>query len=144
MTYLSVIMVAAKIARISGALLVAICTHETNLTNIVAYHDGHSPSYGLCQVKFETATMIGFKGKAEDLIIPTINAKWAAKYLKHQEKRYNGDWCKMTSAYNAGSYNESKKLPGKPRNLKYVRGVQKKLQKDLRYKLSCDGTKMAS
>jgi len=33
---------------------------------------------------------------------------------------------------------ESKKSPGKPRNLEYVKRVQKKLAEDIRDKLSCN------
>lgn len=143
MTYSAIILAAAKAAKISGALFLAVCTHETNLTNVTVYHDGGSPSIGICQMKEATARMLGFKGKAQDLINPYVNAKWAAKYLKYQLDRYDGDWCKATAAYNAGTYNESKKLPGHPRNLKYVRFVQKHLDDDLKNQLSCGGEKVA-
>lgn len=139
MTYTAIILAAAAKVKISGALLLAICTYETNLTNITVYHDGDSPSYGICQVKYETAQMIGFKGKAEDLVNPKTNAKWAAKYVKYQTRRYGkDDWCRLTAAFNAGSYIESKKVPGKPINLKYVRRVQKKLELFLQPRLSCE------
>lgn len=138
MTYVSMIALAAKKAGVSGALLLAICTHESGLKNTLVPHDGGSPTYGVCQVKYETAKMLGFDGKAKDLMTPEINIKWAAEYLKYQNQRYNGDWCKVVAAYNAGTYNESKVVPGKPRNLKYVRNVQRKLAEDLQSKLSCD------
>jgi len=144
MTYAEIILAAAKTAKVSGSLLLAICTHETNLTNIVVYNDGNSPSYGICQIKLETAKMIGFKGRAKDLINPQVNAKWAALYLKYQEQRYGANkWCEMTAAYNAGSFSESKKFPGKPRNLKYVRRVQKNLDEELKNKLSCEPKELA-
>ena len=139
MTYATIILAAAKSMNISGSLLLAICTHETGLTNIVHHNDGGSPSIGICQVKYSTAKMLGFKGKENDLMNPVTNAKWAAKYLAYQIDRYGEeDWCKLTSAYNAGSYTESKISPGMPRNLKYVRKVQKKLDISLRDKLSCN------
>jgi soluble lytic murein transglycosylase-like protein len=146
MTYTNIILAAAKAAKVSGALLLAICTQETNLTNVTVYRDGNSPSYGICQVKYETAKMLGFKGKANDLINPFVNAKWAAKYVRFQETRtdvndgkgYGEDWCKIAAAYNAGTYNESKKVPGKPRNLKYVRLVQKRIDEELKERLSCN------
>lgn len=140
MTYSAIILAAAKAMKVSGVLLLAICSYETNLTNVTVYHDGKSPSYGICQVKFETATtVLGFKGKAEDLVNPKTNAKWAAKYLAYQESRYGDtDWCKIVAAYNAGSYNESRKIPGKPRNLKYVRRVQKRLPEEFQSMLSCE------
>lgn len=139
MTYSAIILAAATKLKVSGALLLAICTYETNLTNVVVYHDGASPSYGICQVKYETAQFLGFKGVAQDLVTPSINAKWAAKYLKYQEDRYGeDDWCKLVAAYNAGTYNVSKKVPGKPRNLKYVRRVQKNLPEEFKKRLSCE------
>ena len=139
MTYTAIILAAAKAAKISGELLLAICTQESNLTNIVVYHDGDSPSYGVCQIKFGTAQMLGFKGRPKDLVDVGTNAKWAAKYLKYQENRYSTtDWCALSAAYNAGSFNESKKFPGKPRNLLYVRKVQTKLAVHLQERLSCE------
>lgn len=141
MTYTAIILLAAKKVYVSGALLLAICTHESGLTNALVEHDGGSPTYGICQVKLDTAKMLGFTGTAKDLMTPDINAKWAAKYLKYQHERYDGDWCKTVSAYNAGTYVESKKRPGYPRNLAYVRNVQKKLDDDLQSKLSCDTVK---
>lgn len=139
MAYTAIILAAAAKVKVSGALLLAICTYETNLTNVVVYHDGGSPSYGVCQVKYETAKMMGFKGKAQDLVNPITNATWAAKYLKYQQSRYStSNWCKITAAYNAGTYIESKRIPGKPKNLKYVKRVQKKLSEHLQSMLSCD------
>lgn len=138
MNYVTLILIAAKKAGVSGALLLAICTHESGLNNVLVPHDGGSPTYGVCQVKYDTAKMMGFTGKPKDLMTPAVNVKWAAKYLKTQHARYDGDWCKTVAAYNAGRYNESKKVPGKPRNLKYVRNVQRKLAEDLQNKLSCD------
>lgn len=138
MVYETIIIAAAKKIGVSAALLLAICTHESGLNNIVVPHDGGSPSYGICQVKLGTAQMFGFKGTAQDLMKPAINAKWAAQYLKYQKQRYNGKWLQATAAYNSGTYNESKKIPGCPRNLAYIRHVQKKLDKHLQSMLSCD------
>jgi len=143
MTFSTIILAAAKSIGVPGALLLAICTHESNLTNVMVPHDNGSPSYGLCQIKHDTAKSLGFegnptgplqeseelpgtmepKGKPEGLMAPDINAKYAAMYLKMQLERYEGDWCKATSAYNSGTYNPSKTLPGKPRNLMYIKRV---------------------
>ena len=133
----------AKAAKVSGALLLAICTQETNLTNVVVYHDGSSPSYGVCQVKYDTAKMLGFKGRPNDLVNPATNAKWAASYLRYQERRYGTDnWCKLAASYNAGSYSESTKIPGKPKNLRYVKLVQNKIDDHLKHMLSCEQTRV--
>lgn len=137
MTFTAIILMAAKKAGVSGALLLAICTHESGLKNVLVPHDGGSPTYGICQVKYDTAKMMGFEGKAKDLMVPEINAKWAAAYLKYQKTRYDGDWVKSVAAYNSGTYNESKKVPGCPRNLKYIKFVQKKLDDSLQHRLSC-------
>jgi soluble lytic murein transglycosylase-like protein len=137
MTYELMIIAAAKLVKVSPQLLLAICVTESNLKNVVVPHDGGSPTYGICQVKLDTAKMLGYTGNAKGLMDPKTNIKFAALYLKYQKDRYQYDWCKATAAYNAGRYNESKKMPGYPMNLKYVRLVQSKLEPKHRYKLTC-------
>jgi len=137
MSFTVIILAAAKKIGVSGSLLLAICTHESGLNNVYVHHDGGSPTYGICQIKYDTAKMIGFTGKAEDLMVAKTNAEWAASYLKYQKSRYGGDWVKSTAAYNSGTYFESKKVPGCPRNLQYVKYVQEKLDEKLQDKLSC-------
>lgn len=137
MSFATIIVAAAKKIGMSGSLLLAICTHESGLKNVLVPHDGGSPSYGICQIKYETAKMVGFTGKAKELMDPKINAQWAAAYLKFQKSRYDGDWMKSAAAYNSGTYNESKKVPGCPRNLKYIKRVQKNLDEKLQDRLNC-------
>lgn len=137
MTYSAIILAAAKAAKVSGALLLAICTQESNLTNAMVLHDGGSPSYGVCQLKYETAKMVGFKGPKGDLMNVTVNATFAAKYLKYQQVRYGDNWHMIAAAYNAGSYNESKKVVGCPRNLKYVIAVKSKLDDSYHTRMAC-------
>lgn len=141
MNYAEIILAAAKAAKIAGALLLAVCTHETGLTNVVVLKDGGSPSYGVCQLKLDTARMFGYKGDGKGLMNVKTNAKLAAKYIAYQMYNrpdpYGDDWVKITAAYNAGSYMESKRKRGCPRNLKYVKLVQKKLEESLQPKLSC-------
>lgn len=137
MNYVKIILLAAKKAQISGAILLAICTNETGLRNIVAKHDGHSASYGICQVKVETAKFLGFKGSSKNLMNPSINAKYAALYLKHQYKRYDKNLCKAIAAFNAGRYNESKVIPNHPRNLGYVNRIRKLVDKKTRESIRC-------
>src|ERR1700722_2448059 len=136
MDFVKIILGAAKSVKVSGAILVAICTHETGLSNIYIQDHG-SPSIGICMVKYETATMLGYEGKPEGLMVPETNAYYAALYLKFQHDRYQ-NWCYAIAAYNAGRYNESKILPGHTRNLKYVRNVQKRMNKSLKKMTSCD------
>lgn len=141
MTLTAIILMAAKVAKVSPELLLAICMHESNLKNIMVPHDGGSPTYGVCQVKLDTAKMLGYNGNGQGLMNPVENAKWAAEYLKWQHKRYEGNWCKTVSAYNSGTYNESSIVPGKPKNLKYVKNVQSKLKENLQHHLSCDNNR---
>jgi hypothetical protein len=137
MDIVSIILNAAKAAHVSGVLLLAICSHESNefKTNYVELDNG-SPSHGFCQVKLDTAIQLGFKGNPEQLREPKVNARYAALYLKYQVDRYGDDWCRITASYNSGSYVESENL-GYPKNLNYVRLVQRKLPEDFKDRLSC-------
>lgn len=96
-------------------------------------------------VKEATAKMLGFKGSVSELRKPEVNSKYAAAYLAYQQSRYGeDDWTKLASSYNAGSYVESKKAPGCPRNLKYIRLVQRKLETELKDRLNCGREKVAT
>jgi len=138
----SVILAAAKAVGVPGALLLAICTHESNLQNVIAPQDHGSPSYGLCQLKLGTAKAMGYKDGADGLMNPEVNAELAAIYLKYQLDRYEGDWCKAVSAYNSGTYNPSQVVPGEPRNLKYVKGVTLLLDAEHKDYLTCGPRKI--
>lgn len=138
MTYTQIIYAAAKVAKVSGALLYAICQYESrDFTVDFTEYDNGSPSYSVCQIKEDTARMMGFKGKAEKLRDARVGVKYAALYLARQQDQYGDDWCKLVAAYNAGTYYESKRSPGYPRNLVYVRRVQKNLDEKLKNRLSC-------
>jgi soluble lytic murein transglycosylase-like protein len=140
MTYLSIITAAAKSAKVSVALLYSICSHESNGFILdYAQYDNGSPSFGVCQIKHETAKMFGFKGQPMELRNAEVSTKYSALYLKYQLDRYNGNVCKATASYNSGTYMESTKKPGFPKNLKYVRLVQKRLDKSLQPMLNCEG-----
>lgn len=85
-------------------LLSAVCLVESGHSiAAITYDDGGSDSLGVCQVKLDTARMLGFKGTAEQLRTPQINAKYAGKYLSKQITRYNKDLSCAVAAYNAGS-----------------------------------------
>jgi len=123
MSYSAIILAAAKTVGVPGSLLLAICTYETGLRNVRVQQDHGSPSLGICQVKTGTAKLMGMEVTDDDLLVPSINALAAAKYLKYQLDRYDGSWCQSTAAFNSGTYNPSKVEVGRPRNLKYVKGV---------------------
>lgn len=114
---------AAASVQVPFELLRAICTVESGLKpEAVNQIDGPSASHGLCQVKYATAKLVGYKGDIKGLYKPLINALYAAKYLKKQLTRYKGDWIKATSAYNAGKSRTS--------NMHYVGKVFKHLIKE--------------
>lgn len=136
----SIILTVAKTVGVPAYLLLAICTYESGLQNKVVHHDGGSASYGVCMVKKGTADMMGFKVTLSDLMDPEINATIAATYLKYQLDRYDNNICKATAGYNSGTYHPSSKAPGYPRNLKYLRKVQKLVDLPLKHKLQrCEG-----
>ena len=139
MTYIQLITAAAKTAKVSAVLLYAICAHESrDFTLDYAQYDNGSPSYGVCQIKENTARLLGYQGDAMQLRNAEIGIKYAALYLAYQVKRYGDkDWVKLIASYNAGSFIESVKRPGCPKNLRYVNLVKQKLKKDLQNKLIC-------
>jgi soluble lytic murein transglycosylase-like protein len=85
-------------------LLSSICYIEsTHNVHAVHHDDGGADSLGVCQIKLATAKGLGFKGTAKQLMDPKLNIKYAAKYLSHQIKRYNGSIEKAVIAYNKGN-----------------------------------------
>lgn len=143
MDIVTTILSAAKSVGVSGTLLLAICSHESSGFKFnYAAHDHGSPSYGVCQVKLNSAVQMGFKGNPEDLKNTKTNSLYAAKYLKYEQDRYGDDWVKLASAYNAGSYNESHSVYGCPRNLKYVRLVRNRLPLKFKNRLNCGNTEV--
>jgi soluble lytic murein transglycosylase-like protein len=143
MSFTTVILAAAKTAGVSGSLLLAICTHESGLKNTLVENDKGSPSYGICQIKSGAAAMVGFKGEPAELMQPAVNAKYAARYLAYQLDRYDGDNCRATAAYNAGSYKESKKHPGQAFNVAYIINVADKTDVDLFGAFNCQNSEIA-
>lgn len=89
--------------QLPNGLLSSLCYVESNHKNVISYNDGKTNSYGICQIKYETAKHLGFKGTELDLMKPENNIKYAGKYLKHQLTRYNGDVKKAVIAYNRGN-----------------------------------------
>lgn len=85
-------------------LLDSLCFVESS-HRITAIHedDGNSDSLGVCQIKFETAQWLGFEGTADDLMDPSVNIYYAAKFLSYQLKRYRGQTEKAVIAYNRGN-----------------------------------------
>lgn len=109
-------------------LLSALCLVESGHKNVVSPHDGGSPSYGICQVKLATARLEVPGYTAADLMDRNKNAYVAGKILKRHFRRY-GNWCHAVAAYNAGRLNLH--VSGLPRNVRYVRKVERALGEEL-------------
>lgn len=84
-------------------LLDAVCYVESKHDiKAISYYDGKTHSYGVCQIKYETAKSLGFKGTIKDLMLPKNNVMYAGKYLQKQILRYNSI-SKGVVAYNRGN-----------------------------------------
>jgi soluble lytic murein transglycosylase-like protein len=121
MVYLTLFIKYGKIFKVSPLILMSICQVESNLVNVVNHSDGGSKSYGICQVKQETAKMLGYKNI--NLLVVENNIKVAAHYLAKQYNRYDNNYNYAIAAYNAGKLNLTH--TGEIRNVYYVRKVKK-------------------
>lgn len=85
-------------------LLSSVCYVESKHDIMALHHDdGGEDSLGICQVKHSTSKWLGFKGTAQQLMIPATNIKYAALYLSRQMKRYKGNITKAVISYNRGN-----------------------------------------
>lgn len=113
---------AAQASHVAPALLLALCTVESTLKpKAINHYDGGSASYGVCQIKLETAVVVSDVKTTKQLMRPNINAKVAGLYLSKQLIRYNYNLECAIAAYNAGSCRFNKN--GLIKNRKYVRKV---------------------
>lgn len=106
---------AALVNNVSSQLLSAVCYVETTHRNVNNWQDGDSPSYGPCQIKLDTAKMLGFKGPIFKLFEPAVSIHYAAKYLAKQLDNNEQNWVLAVAAYNAGTvkYNRRGELVNK-------------------------------
>lgn len=85
-------------------LIDSICYIESTYNTKAVHHDdGNGDSLGVCQIKLETARLMGFPGTAEQLMYPPTNIWYASAYLKHQLLRYHNNATNAIIAYNQGS-----------------------------------------
>lgn len=110
----------ARLSRIPTTLLRAVCWVESNHRTVKTKSDGVDGrnSYGICQLKLQTARDMGFTGTAKELMQPHWNIYYAAQYLGYQLRRYHGNVKKAVKAYNRGHCSGSV-------NCQYVRKVMK-------------------
>ncbi len=86
-----------------GALEAVCYVESRHNVNAIHHHDGKGTSLGICQIKLNSARLVGFKGSEKELMKPAVNIEMSARYLKHQLIRYNGELSKALIAYNRGS-----------------------------------------
>lgn len=118
------LMTATQLFNLPTGLLSGVCYVESKHT-VQAVHkdDGGSASIGLCQIKYNTAKGMGYRGTEHELQVnPTLNALYAGRYLHWQLLRYHNDYRKAIAAYNSGTVRFK---DGKIRNQKYVDKVMK-------------------
>jgi soluble lytic murein transglycosylase-like protein len=126
MTMIETIIAAAKLASVPPALLLSICSAESDLRSRVNVQDGDSASYGVCQLKLATARMIDPMAGPSLLLDPEYNAMIAAYYVAYQMQRYPGDEDCVIAAYNAGT---CRRHPdGRILNRKYVKRVRDRMK----------------
>lgn len=102
-TLIGILALAAVNNDVPPHIFVSMCSVESSLNpRAVAPNDGGEDSLGLCQIKLSTARYMGYKGNRAGLFDPEVNAKFAARYLRYQLRRYDGDMAKALTAYNAG------------------------------------------
>jgi len=93
-------------------VLDAICQVETGSQPVVITPlDGHSASYGVCQIKLRTARSQGFVGTPSQLFNREVNIEYAARYFRYQLDRYQGN-VSVFNAYFAAKNKEWRGLAG--------------------------------
>jgi len=91
-----------------------------------------SSSYGIMQLMYTTAHMLGFRGTGEELYEPTINIALGAKLLRRQLDKIRRESIKLPwytpeqialARYNGG-YRDNPSKSGELRNIKYIELVK--------------------
>lgn len=84
-------------------LIDSLCYIESkHKVNAIHHDDGNSDSIGICQIKYNTAKSLGYRGTIKNLYNPENNIKYAALYLRKQINRYNSIQ-RGVVAYNRGN-----------------------------------------
>lgn len=95
-------------------------------------------SHGLFQIQMGVARGLGFKGKKKDLMSPTINTYYAAKFIKHLVDRYH-DPVVVIAAYNAGEPKVDSWLKLKSKKLYNQDYVHRVLKEYIRFQMENKG-----
>jgi soluble lytic murein transglycosylase-like protein len=108
-------------------LVASFIEQESSFNTKSVHHDPSGGySYGLMQLKLDTAKFMGFKGSYKRLYDPYVNINYGVKYIVYLNTRYKYIGS-IISAYNAGSATWVK---GRGfRNQKYVNSVYRRYLK---------------
>lgn len=106
----SIITEAATSVGVPVELMLAVAWVESSYrTNLPTVRDGSTPSYGIFQIKLETAQWVDRVYKHRHVATAALlkgnvhaNAYYACKYMRLLIRRYNGDVRMAVDAYNKG------------------------------------------
>jgi hypothetical protein len=84
-----------------ASIIAALIQVESGGTTVIAFHDGHSPSYGCAQIKMRTAKEVAPGMAASELFDCKRSAEIAAIKLQADFEKY-GTWRKALCRYNTG------------------------------------------
>ena len=98
---------AGKSYSVPDALIKAIIRAESNFDPRAKRHEANvgDYSYGLMQVRCDTAKWMGWNGNCGDLLNPETNIQVGTKFLAYLQAQFPNDIERVISAYNAGPGN---------------------------------------
>ena len=100
--YSTIILAAAKAIGVPGALLLAICTQESSLVNLMVPDDNGAPSYGLCQLQEDTAKSMGYTGIATGPLKPSEShrdSRILKQMLDMRQNTLRNNWIVMIGIF---------------------------------------------
>jgi hypothetical protein len=84
MTPIELMIITAAISQgVPPSIMSGVCWVESKHQNVTLKNDGHSPSFGPCQIKLSTARMFEPRLRPQDLQKAHISSLYAAKYLRY-------------------------------------------------------------
>ena len=97
----------SKSYSVPPALIKAIIRAESNFNPTAKRYEANVDdySYGLMQVRCDTARWMGWSGNCEDLLRPETNVGVGTKFLAFLARKFPNDIERQISAYNAGPGN---------------------------------------
>ena len=101
---------AAKSYSVPVPLIKAIMRAESNFNPMAKRHEANvnDYSYGLMQVRCDTAKWMGYSGECEDLLNPETNIQVGTKFIAYLQRQFTNDTERVIAAYNAGPGNAAR------------------------------------